>query len=163
MKRFNEQQLASASLKVAAMDIRQKEAVMDEIFKSQPNLLASVLVLPQMGNSLEHVEVLLNVLLVIHELVRASGKTLKQVSESEQDQYVSRFVAHLKSVGDLRSAKANRAIDAYVKAHPEKVLLAYAIGEMQKAGFTELQHDASKYLFISGIGLVNCVAYGKYL
>jgi hypothetical protein len=29
--------------------------------------------------------------------------------------------------------------------------------------FTELQREASKFLFISGIGLVNCVAYGKYL
>jgi len=163
MKRFDEQQLANASLKVVAMNIRQKEVVMDEIFKSQPNLLASVLILAQMGNSLEQVGILIDLLLVIHELVRASGKTLKLVSESELDQQVSRFVAHLKSSENLGSEKANRAIDAYVKSHPEKVLLAYAIDEMQKAGFTELQHEASKLLFISGIGLVNCVAYGKYL
>ena len=57
--------LAAAIGAVAAMDLGQKEQICDRIHAEQPNLLASVLVLPRLKVSMQTVEIVLNMMIVL--------------------------------------------------------------------------------------------------
>ena len=67
--------LAAAIRAVAPMDIGQKERVCDRIHAEQPNLLASVLALPRLRVSMQTVDVLLNLLIVLTVAVDKSGQS----------------------------------------------------------------------------------------
>ena len=58
--------VVQAMLDVDRMDLREREALVDEIYLHQPHLLASVLVLQRVGASLEQMEIVLNILLVVY-------------------------------------------------------------------------------------------------
>ena len=52
MSRISIPAVANAVRKVRAMDIKQKEKLVDAVFLEQPNMLAAVLVLPRFGVSM---------------------------------------------------------------------------------------------------------------
>ena len=57
--------LAQAVITVNGMGMNERVALADEIFRHQPNLLASVLVQQRMGASHPQIDVLLNLLFVV--------------------------------------------------------------------------------------------------
>ena len=73
--------LVQAIRDVNAMNPAQKVQLADEIFLQQPNLLASVLVLSNMGVSTQQLEVPLNILLVTFQAMKCSGHTWPLVQE----------------------------------------------------------------------------------
>ena len=75
MSRISRNALVSAVTGVQAMDMKQKEQLADEIFRSQPNMLGSVLVLNRLGVSLQKIEFALNILFVCYKAMKASGLT----------------------------------------------------------------------------------------
>ena len=77
--------LAAAIVAVKAMDVRQKEQVCDRIHAEQPNLLASVLALPRLGVSMQTVDVVLNMLIVLTLAIDNSGQSLATVTEVDQE------------------------------------------------------------------------------
>ncbi len=96
--------LAHALKIVHAMDIKAKELICDELFVQQPNLLASVMVQNQMGNSMNDVDVLLNILIVLHLAMKEAGFFKRK---SETSKYL--LMAGINLVSCITDAKKSRA------------------------------------------------------
>lgn len=161
MTKISIQHLENAVKKAEEMNLKKKEAVFDEIYIEQPNILGSILVLKQMGNTLEQMDILINVLLVAFLALKEAGLKLETVTEYEQGRELSRFVEQVQFTEGLSSIAESDAMQQYIDAHEEKVLLAFAYTEMLNAGFTELKHENSKYLILAGINVVNCISAAK--
>ncbi len=84
--------LADAIISAAEMDIGQKELVCDVLFTTQPNLLSSVLAQKYLGASIENIDVLLNILIVLHLAIEKSGQTLTMISKEEQERELKYLV-----------------------------------------------------------------------
>ncbi len=139
------------------MSLAEKELQFDTIFQEQPNLLASVLVQPQMGNTLEQMEVLLNLLLVIHLSLRQANLKIPTISENKQEQQLKRLIGTVLFMDDLDSSTRESAFYQMIEQHSEKWLFAYAWKLMMDAGFPYLEYENSKYLTQCGLNLVNCL------
>ena len=161
MAKINRTVLKRSIKKIQKMSLKDKEAIIDEIYLEQPNLLASVLVLKQMGSSLEDMEVLINILLVTHLALKDACIKLLKITENDQDREMARFVGHVKFTEGLSSASETQAMQDYINSHEEQLLLAHAYNEMSNAGFTELRSEAAKYLILAGVNIVNCISTAK--
>ena len=75
--------LAAAINAVKPTDLRQKEQICDRVHAEQPNLLASVLALPRLRVSMQTVDVVLNILIVLTVAVDDSGQRLATVTEAD--------------------------------------------------------------------------------
>jgi len=149
--------LTAAITQADALTLAEKELQFDTIFQEQPNLLASVLVQQQMGNTLEQMEVLLNLLLVIHLSLRHAEVTLQTVSEDKQEQQLRRLIGTVKFMDDLDRSSRDSAFHQMIEQQSEKWLFAYALNLMVGAGFPDLEYENSKYLMLCGLNLVNCI------
>lgn len=139
------------------MTMAEKEAEFDIIYKEQPNLLGSVIVQQQMGNTLEQIDVLLNLLLVVHLSLREAGVRLPTVTEEEQERQLKLLVARIRFSEDLEDSLFNQALQQMMDDHPEKYLFAYALNEITQAGFATIKKESAKYLMMAGLNLVNCI------
>ena len=155
--------LAAAITAVAAMDIGQKEQVCDRVHAEQPNLLASVLVLPRLSVSTPTVDVLLNVLIVLTLAVDNSGQRLATVGEVDQERELQRLVAIMRFSEGLDATLMAQSIQQTTAYRHESFLLAYVVDTIQRAGLTALKDETAKYSILAGINLVNCIAAAKRL
>ena len=163
MAMISEIYLIRAIDKAQKLNIKDKELICDEIFIEQPNLLASVLAQQQMGNTLEEVDVLLNILIVLHLAVKESGKRILKISEEDQDHQLKVLSATMKFSEGMNSSLVDSSINQYVANHDERFLLAYVIGAIKDAKFLENNMESSKYLIMAGVNLVNCIANAQKL
>ncbi len=106
------------------MDRAQKERLADEIFRMQPNMLGSILVLPRLGVPMEKVEFAVGVLLVCFQAMKESGLAWPVITEDEQERQLARFVAATRLGEDIAPSLRSRALRRYIAAHPEKGLAA---------------------------------------
>src|SRR5680860_2803 len=159
--KIKKKSLADSIRKVQQMSMQEKESFFDEIYIEQPNLLASVLVQQQMGNSLKQMEVLINILLVSYVALKESGIKISKISEDLQDKEMARFVASVKFTEGLSPSSIEDSLQQYVSSQNEKILLAFALNEMLDFGFTHLENESSKYLIMAGINMVNCISAVK--
>lgn len=157
MVKISIESLQKAITRADNLSIDEKVVLFDKIYIDQPNVLASILVQKQLGNSLEHIEVLLNILLVSYLSLEEAGISIVQISEEEQELQMEMLVTR---VSNIDSAKVD-SIKDYINANSERLLFAYACDEMTKAGLLELQEESSKYLIMAGINIVNCIAAAK--
>jgi len=153
--------LAAAVKAVAAMGIKEKEEFCDTLYATQPNLLASVLVLPSLGVAMDTVDVLLNILIVLHLAVENSGQVLATVSEEDQERQLQRFIAAVRFAEGLDDQSFTQSIQQTTAYRKEKILLAYVIETMRDAGITDQRHENEKYPMLAAINLVNCIATAK--
>ena len=158
MPRILSNHIAEAKLKTDNMSLAEKEAEFDIIFREQPNLLGSVIVQQQMGNTLEQMDVLLNLLLNIHLAFREAGVSIPTVSEELQEQELSRLVGQVKFTDGLDKQSFDTVLKKMIDNHPEKWLFSLAMHEVSRAGFLMLQNESSKYLVLCALNLVQCVA-----
>lgn len=161
MPMISEKNIACAIRKSNAMDIKSKEILCDEIFIDQPNLLASVIVQQQMGNELKEVDVLLNILMVLHMAIKESGNKISTITENEQEYQLKLFSATVKFTESMGNNYIDESLEQLIKNHKESILLAYVIEKMRDANFFENRKENSKYLIMTGINLVNCIANAK--
>lgn len=77
--------LVQAHREIDAMNPAQKIQLADEIFLHQPNLLASILVLSNIGVNMLQLEVPLHILLVTFQAMKRSGHTWPIVQEDVQE------------------------------------------------------------------------------
>jgi hypothetical protein len=68
MSRISAQAMARAVCAVQAMDFSKKEALVDEVFRVQTHMLASVMAQKKFGVSLEKIDFLLQILLVCFQV-----------------------------------------------------------------------------------------------
>jgi hypothetical protein len=88
---------------VDLMNLAEKEKLADELFRTQPNVFASVLIQNKLGTSYEDLDLLLNILFTCYEAVRAAGLNIPTSSEETQDICLARVVgrARFKSFASL--------------------------------------------------------------
>ncbi len=153
--------LAASIVAVKAMDVRQKERVCDRIHAEQPNLLASVLALPRLGVSMQTVDNLFNMLIVLTLAIDNSGQRLATVIEADQERELQRLVATVRFSEGLDAAAMGQSIQQTTAYKRESFLLAYVYDAIQRAGLTDVKDEAAKYAILAAINLVNCMATAK--
>ncbi|MFK5892527.1 MAG: hypothetical protein QM504_04835 [Pseudomonadota bacterium] len=161
MPMISEANIVSAVRTISAMDTKKKEILCDEIFVEQPNLLASVLVQQQMGNELQEIDVLLNVLMVLYIAIKESGHKISKITENEQEHQMKLFSATVKSTEGMKDIFIETSLNKFIEDHKESNLLSYVVGEMRSANFFKNRKESSKYLIMAGINLASCIATAK--
>lgn len=153
--------VAQAMQAVDRMDLRAREALVDEIYACQPTLLGSVLVLPRLGASLEQVEIILNILLVVHQAMRLSGRAWPVVSEDLQERCLNRLVAKMIFLDDLAAPQQEQALQQQVQSHGEPYLLAFVFGRLKDHDLLDVRTDAIKFMVLAAVNLADCVAAAR--
>jgi hypothetical protein len=157
------EQLAAAIRAATAMDIKDKEHVCDTIHATQPNLLASVLVLRSFGISMPTIEIVLNILIVLHLAIVESGQALATVTEDDQDRELSRFTASVKVAEALDAASFMRSLEQTAAYRKERVILSYVLSILMGSGIATQKEEKAKFPMLASINLVNCIATAKRL
>ena len=114
-----------------------------------------------MGQSLEDIDVLLNILIICHLSLEDSGGKLEKILEGDQEKELARFTGHIKFNEGLTTRSESKSIENYIGNHDERVLLAFVFNEMIVAGFTKRNDELSKYLLMVGINIVNCISIAQ--
>jgi hypothetical protein len=153
--------LAAAIRAAAVMNLKEKEQICDQICAAQPNLLGSVLAQASPGVSMATVDVLLNLLIVVHLAVENSGQVLASVSEDDLERELKRFTAAVRFTEGLEATSFSQSVQRTTAYRREKFLLAYAIDTMQRAGLVLQSDENMKIPVLVGINLVNCIATAK--
>ena len=158
MTAISSQFLVAAVVRVERMSFSERERLADEVYARQPNLLASVIVLQQFGATLEQMEVVLNLLLVFYEAMKASGKTWPVISEDMQDRCMQRVSARVRFIEGLPPLQQTQATTDAVTTHPEQQLLAYVFGKFKEHGLLGIGTEAEQMLMLTALNIVECIA-----
>jgi hypothetical protein len=153
--------LAAAINAAGPMSLKEKEAVCDTLYVTQPNLLGTVLVLPSLGVKMETVDVVLNILIVLHLAVEKSGQTLAVVSEQDVERQLHRFTATVLFAEGLDAHAFEQSLQQTVAYRKQPVLLAHVIDVLRRSGIADQPHENAKYPMMAAINLVNCIATAK--
>ncbi|TDN58854.1 hypothetical protein B0G77_8018 [Paraburkholderia sp. BL10I2N1] len=144
---------------VKAMNLKQKEAVIDEIFLVQPHMLGSVLVLQTFGVSMEKMEFAFGLLLLCFQAMKESGLTWPLITEDEQELQLQLYTTTVKLGEDLGPPLRDRLMQQYIENHPEKNLLACVWSETANWLKSVVSEDSDKYVMMVAANLVNCIAF----
>ena len=159
MSRVSERAVVNAVASVSTMGLLQKEALADELFRAQPNMFGSVLVLQRMDVSPEKMGFALNLLFICFQAMKEAGLTWPLITEAEQDKQMARYMAAVRFGEDLSPAQSERAMMQYLDAHPERPLLAYITTELAKWLGSVTPDESDKYVMLGCANLVNCIAF----
>ena len=151
--------LVHAIRDVNAMNPAQKIQLADEIFLQQPNLLASILVLANMGVSALQLEVPLHVLLVTFQAMKRSGHTWPIVQEEVQERCMQRLSARMRFNEGLPAQTADRLVKQFCDEHSERNLLAFVYGYLGEHDLLRVRTEPEKYLLLAALNLVECIAF----
>ncbi|MCB1908197.1 MAG: hypothetical protein KDH15_12575 [Rhodocyclaceae bacterium] len=159
MSRISSAAMVTAIRSAQALDMKGKEQLADEVFHAQPNLLASVLVLPRLGVALPKVEFALDMLFVCFLAMKASKTTWPLITEADQDRQLQRSVA-IARFGDVLGAwLRHRSMQQYIADHPEQELAAYVMAETSKWLGQIAPEDSDKHVMLAIWNLVNCIGF----
>ena len=161
MAKITDAALKAVIQQLAHMDLKSKESVCDDLFREQPNLLASVLVLSRMSESPQHVEVVLEILITAHLALNEAGVRIATISEDEQDRALQRLTASIKFTEGLAAGLVEQSIKQTVGFREEPWFQAYVFERLQSAAILESADEDSKYLILSALNLVGCIANAK--
>lgn len=151
--------LGAAISTVRAMDGAQKQHLVEEIYRLQPNMLGSFLVQKQTGVSYEKMEFLLDILLICFEAMKQSQLPWPLISEDEQNRQLTRYVATVKFGEDLSDALQTRLMQQYIDSHPEQYLLAFVNTEIAAWLQRGVPEESDKNVMLAAANLVNCIAF----
>ena len=151
--------LAQAHRDIDAMNPAQKVQLADEIFLQQPNLLASILVLSNMGVSTLQLEVPLHILLVTFQAMKRSGHAWPIIQEDVQERCMQRLTARMRFNEGLPAQIATRLVKQFCDEHSERNLLAFVYGYLGEHDFLRVRTDSEKYLLLAALNLVECIAF----
>jgi len=150
--------LVDAVLRVERMSFNERERLADEIHTQQPNLFFSVLVLQRYRNTLEQMEVVLNLLFVLYSAMKISGKVWPVISEDVQERGLKRISARARFLEGLAPPQQHQATADAIADHPEKEILAYAFGKLGEHGLLGIETEAEKMILLAAVNLVECIA-----
>ena len=158
MASISSRNLVDAVLRVERMTFQDRERLAEEIHEAQPNLFFSVLVLQRYGATLEQIEVVLNLLLVLHEAMKCSGGRWPLISEDVQERCLTRISARVRFIEGLTPQQQAQATSDAVGDHPEQQFLAYVFGKFKENGLLDIKTEAEKMLMLAALNLVECIA-----
>jgi hypothetical protein len=150
--------LVQAAIDVNGMSQDQKVRLTEEVYEQQPNMLASVLVLPRMGVSMAQLEVPLHILLVTFQAMKRSGRIWPIISEAMQETCLQRLTARARFNEGLADQLATKALKQFCDEHPERYLLAFVYCYLDDHDLLSVRTDAEKFLLLAALNLVECVA-----
>ena len=139
------------------MDLKQKERLADEMFRTQPHILASFLVQRKFGVSLAKMDFLIDILFVCFQAMKESGLGWPIIGEDEQDRQMARFVASVRFGDDLSTDLRDRALQQYIETHPEKELLAFVQMETTRWLQRVVPEESDKFVVMAALNFVNCI------
>lgn len=151
--------MVQAAIDVNGMGQDQKVRLADEIFAQQPNMLASILVLPRMGVGMVELEVPLHILLVTFQAMKRSGHAWPVISEDVQEACMQRLTARVRFNEGLPGDLANQVVQQFCDEHPERYLLAFVYGYLGDHDLLRVRTDAEKYLLLATLNLAECIAF----
>jgi hypothetical protein len=122
-------------------------------------MLASILVLPQMGVDMAQLEVALHVLFVTFQAMKLSGHPWPLVTEDIQDGCLQRLTARARFNDGLPQELANKVVEQFHAEHAERYLLAFVYGWLGDNDLMGVRTEAEKYLMLGALNLVECVAF----
>ena len=161
MSKIQPKHLAHAIKIVDRMTTAEKTDLMDAVFEAQPNLLLSLVALSKLGTPLPKLDVLLHVLLVIFEAMRASGTIWALIDEATQDRCHARVVARIKLTEDLDQAIRTDSIRQACEQMAEPHLLAFVFLRIMENGVFKVQTDADKHFVLAALNLVECLSFDR--
>lgn len=154
--------LAAAIRKVRAMNLKEKEALADEIHHRQPYMLASCLVQSRLGVEPSAVEFLLNILLVCYQSMKESGLQWPVITEDEQERQMQRWIGAVQFSEHTAGSARDEARTQYTSQHSEQPLLAFVVSEtnqwLQEISTRNAQAESDKFVMMASMNLVNCIA-----
>ncbi|MBN8750087.1 MAG: hypothetical protein J0I65_21610 [Variovorax sp.] len=127
--------MVRANIDVNRMSAQQKVELADETYALQPNLLASVLVLPRFGVDTLQLEVPIHVLLVVFQAMKRSGHAFPTITEDVQETCLQRLTATI----------------GFTEGVPPDLV--------EQMNLLRVRTDAEKFLLLAALNLVECVAY----
>lgn len=159
MGRLTQWVVIEADVAVRRMSHDEKVRLADEIHAQQPNMLASILVLPQMGVDMAQLEVVLHVLFVTFQAMKLSGHKWPLVTEDIQDGCLQRLTARARFNEGLPQELATKLVEQFHVEHAERYLLAFVYGWLGDNDLMGVRTEAEKYLMLGALNLVECVAF----
>lgn len=151
--------MVRANIDVDRMSAQRKVELADEIYARQPNLLASILVLPLYGVDMLQLEVPIHVLLVAFQAMKHCGHALPAISEDVQEICLQRLTATMRFTEGVPPNLVEQMITKSCVDHPERYLLAFVYGHLGEHDLLRVRTDAEKYLLLACLNLVECVAW----
>ena len=158
MPSISSRNLVDAVLRVEQMTFKDRERLADQVHAGQPNLYFSVLILQRYGATLEQIEVVLNLLLVLYEAMKGSGSNWPVISEEVQECCLKRISGRVRFIEGLTPQLQAQATSDAVGDHPEQQLLAYVFGKFKENGLLRVKTEAEKMLMLAALNLVECIA-----
>ena len=149
-------ELTAAADTVHAMDLARRVQLADEIHAHQPQLLASVLVLPRYGVTLVQLDGLINILLTLYQVMKTSMLAWPVVSEDVQERCLQRVVGRVRFIEGLTPPLQTQAVHDALAAHPQQPMLAWVFGEMKDV--LGVETEAQKMMMLAALNLVECIA-----
>jgi len=160
MSRISRSALLRAIKAVEEMSAEQKLGLADEIFSSQPNMLAAVLVLRNLGVAAAKQEFALEMLFLCFQAMKESGLMWPLVTEDEQENLMRRHTTLLRFYSSLGGKpEQNSSAQQYIDSHPEKDLLAWVMTESREWLMKVDPEESDKYVLQAVVNLVNCIAF----
>ena len=151
--------MVQANVDVNCMSAAQKLQLADEIHARQPNLLASILVLPRLGVEVARLEIACHVLFVTFQAMKRSGYPWPVISEDVQEGCMQRLTAQAKFSEGLSPELLSQAVAQFCADHLEQYLLAFAYGYLREHDVLSVRTEAEKFLLLGVLNLVECVAF----
>ena len=153
--------LVAAEYHVRAMNLKQKEALVDELHRVQPHVLASFLVQQRLGVSITKMEFLIELMLICFQAMKDSGFRWPLITEDEQERQLARLVGTIGLGTDLAKDMRAEANRDYFSKHPEKVLFAYVQHEVDCWLKGVPPEESDKYVAMAAMNFVNCIAFSE--
>ena len=101
-----------------------------------------MLALLRYAATLEQLEVVLNLLLVLYEAMKSSGRSRPVVSEDVQERCLARISGRVRFIEGLTPKLQTQAMSDAVGDHPEQQLLAYVYGKVKENGLLGIKTEA---------------------
>ena len=135
----------------------------DEVYARQPTLLGAVLVLKQFGASNAQIGIALHVMFVAWVAMKHCADKSKvkwpKITEDDHDLCMQRLTARINFIEDIPKDQWEAACRQQVADYAEPYLLAYAFGYLREQGISAGNSDLDKQVWLSALGIVECVAY----
>ena len=136
--------IGAARAAILPLTFEKAESIADAIFKTQPNLLASVIVLTKFGVSNEQLDVLFKLLFIIYKSVDNSGATLPLITEDIQEKCLARMRGRISFTEDLDESLLGQAISQQLSNHGEPFLLALCLEMLQASDLAQAARGLSR-------------------
>jgi len=142
---------------IFSLDMKQKEAIADEIFKKQPQLLFEVVGLNHLGVPMDRIEYVLNVLFIFYDYYYDRGKIeLPKVTEKMIDDARDNIDAMLRLMDKEGGLEASWPLmQKGIEKYPEIEAMAFLTGYMKNNGFT-VKTIENEYCLRAGKVILDC-------